>query len=320
MNDIGGYFELELSNGGNHYHDTPCKMKSGRSALHYIFTVVKPTLVYVPYYTCDSLLEPFKVANINYEFYGINENLEPVNDIDLKEGEYLVYVNYMDMKRDTVSWLSEKYRDKLIVDGTQAFFMKGNGVSWFFNSCRKFFGVPDGAYLYPPSGVDVQQPEVQNEAYITDHLLKRFNGHTNDGYKFFQENETLADCQLTGMSKLSEQLLSVADYGLVIEKRLEHFNYLHDRLKHYNHFRLSQFAGNVPMCYPLLPDKSIDKGLLHAQHIFVPAFWQDVIGRGADGFDFEKNLSKMLLPLPIDHRYSLADMEFIVSSVTKIIL
>jgi hypothetical protein len=40
------------------------------------FNTVKPSLVYVPFFTCDGLLEPFAKAGTRYEFYAINEQPE----------------------------------------------------------------------------------------------------------------------------------------------------------------------------------------------------------------------------------------------------
>lgn len=327
MKDIGGYFELELSKGSNRYHDTPHAMKSGRSSLHYILNHIKPSLVYIPYYTCDALLEPFKVANVLYRFYGINEQLEPATTIELKAGEYFLYVNYMDIKRDAVSRLSEQYKDKLIVDATQAFFMKGNGVSWFFNSCRKFFGVPDGSYLYAPTGQSLAHREIgqtqgsapTNEKYIVDHLIKRFNGHANEGYTDFLKNEELIDSSVSSISKLSEYLLSGVDYDMVIARRRENYAFLQEQFKTINRYNATIDNDSVPMCYPLLLDKKIEKSLLFDKHIFIPGFWKDVQARGIDGFEFEKNLANHLWPLPVDHRYSIQDMEMMVEALKNVI-
>src|SRR4029079_19175265 len=148
--------------------------------------------------------------------------------------------------------LSEKYKDRLIVDNTQAFYQKGNNRSWFFNTCRKFFGVPDGAYVYAPAGVSLPVATSRHENYRTDHLIKRFNGHPQEGYAAFQENEQLCDCEITGMSKLSEYLLSNIDYKKVAEKRHANYNYLDEIFGGINKLKISPEAEGVPMCYPLL--------------------------------------------------------------------
>lgn len=318
MKTIGGYFELELSKGSHNYHDTPYAMKSGRASLYHILSEVKPSLVHVPFYTCDTLLEPFAPVGGRYQFYAINDRLEPAEEIYLKDGEYILYVNYMGLKDETVAQLSAKYKDKLIVDCTQAFFMKGNGRSWFFNSCRKFFGVPDGSYIYPPAGITMPVVEDKNERYIYDHLVKRFNGHPSDGYDLFVKNESLAGDGVLAMSRLTEHLLSEVNYDEVARIRRGNFDFLQNRFRDINTFTCAT-ADGVPMCYPLLPDKIADRSVLYAQNIFIPAFWTDVLNRNIDGFEVEKKLSAHLLPVPIDHRYSIQDMEVLCNAIEGIL-
>jgi len=308
MKPIGGYFELEVSKGDHQYHKTPHALKSGRSSLQYILNHLKPDVVYIPYYTCDALLEPFEATHISYRFYEINAQLEPATLIDLQPGEYFLYVNYLDLKRDTVARLTERYKEQLIVDCTQAFFAKGNGVAWFFNSCRKYFGVPDGSYLYPPEGVRMRPIEMQNEEYLFDHLLKRFNGHPGEGYETFLKNEVLAGNDVSNISKLSEYLLSQIDYDNVAATRRNNYQLLHDHFKSVNLFNAALPADSVPMSYPLLLDKIFDKQPLFAESIFIPTFWKDTLYRIDNGFTTEKSLTEYLLPLPVDHRYNEEDM------------
>ncbi len=315
MTPIGGYFGLELSKGCHHYHDTQHILKSGRSSLEHILTCLKPAVVHIPFYTCDSLLEPFLVTNIRYQFYGINEHLEPLHEIELKENEYYLYINYSDLKGDTVKRLSELYRDKLIVDCTQAFFMKGNGISWYFNSSRKFFGVPDGSYLYCPDNKELPKVDEQNENYITDHLLERFNGHVNEGYITFQNNEVLAGLGIARMSKLSEYLLSGINYDAVISIRRSNYDYLHCRLKNINRFKTTTCTYEAPMYYPLLLDKIINRAHFTEKGIYIPTFWRDTQTRGVEGFEFEKEMPDKMLTLPVDHRYTIADMEYISDNI-----
>ncbi|MCW3122944.1 MAG: hypothetical protein JWQ38_2436 [Flavipsychrobacter sp.] len=318
MKDVGGYFELELQNGGNGYHNTPYALKSGRASLYHILAHTKPSLVYIPFYTCNALMEPFDALGIKYQFYAITELLEPVNMPDLEEGEYFVYVNYMGLKDKTMNMLSAHYKDKLIADCTQAFFTKGNGVSWFFNSCRKFFGVPDGSYLYCPQGVSLQLPGAQNEDYIIDHLMLRYNGHTRDGYPYFTANEEQVGRGIDRMSYLGECLLSRINYKEVMDTRVENYSYLHSLLRDTNLFNAAIDEGMIPMCYPYLPASVLDKASLGEQNIFIPSFWADVLQRNMEGFDIEKKFAAELCPLPVDHRYTTADMEFVYRSIAAL--
>jgi hypothetical protein len=318
MSAIGGYLELELQLGARSYHDSAYAFKSARSSLHYLLNKVRPSLVYLPFYTCNALLESFLSTETSYAFYEINEGLQPKSAPELKEGEYFLYPNYFDINRSFVAELTDKYEDRLIVDNAQAFFMKGNGRSWFFNSCRKFFGVPDGSYLYVPNTIDDFEAVERNETYNFDHLLKRFNGHVREGYKSFVENEKLCGGEIKGMSKLTEYLLSHIDYEEVSRKRRENFSYLHEIYKDINLIEVRLNDLEVPMVYPLLLEGELKRDLLYEKDLFIPKFWEDVLTRSPDGFQTERFLTKNMFPLPIDHRYDLKDMETMVSIIKSI--
>lgn len=310
--EIGGYFELELSRGNENSHCTPYRFNSGRSALAFILVHVKPTNVYVPFYTCNALLEPFIKHNIQYTFYSVDCNLEIEETLDLKPTELLLYINYYDVKRDYTKHLSNLYGNRFIGDCTQSYFFTGNSKSWFFNSCRKFFGVPDGSYLYVPDGYDLLSAYHQlciNKTYLTAHLVARFNGETQKGYPFFQENEVLNGNEMAKMSKLTIYLLSNINEAKVTNDRITNFEFVHKQLKSKNELKLPEQQTPVSSFYPYLPNQFIDKKLLWDKQIFAPNFWADCLVRpNHDDYPFEKRLSQYLIPIPIDHRYQPSDL------------
>jgi hypothetical protein len=309
MKPVGGYFELALSKGPYSYHEVPYTFKSGRSALHYILRVCKPTIVYVPFYTCNAMLQSFEAAGITCRMYAIDEKLDPVTLPELADDEYFLYINYFGLKNAAVTRLSTMYGDRLIVDCTQAFFTKGNGISWFFNSCRKFFGVPDGAYLYAPYNMQVEVIESRNEVYTVEHLIKRFNGHIQEGYVAFQENEKLCGPEIKRMSAISEMLLSQINYDEVIASRRANFDCLHRIFSNQNQFAIIAGEESVPMVYPLIPDYQVDRNMLYENGIYIPTFWAELKTGTEAGYETERGLAETLLPLPIDHRYNETDIQ-----------
>lgn len=86
MEAIGGYFELELRK-GEHYHQDALRLNTARNCFEYILLARKYTKVYIPYYTCEVMLQPLHKLHIAYEFYHINESLEPVEIIQLGKSE-----------------------------------------------------------------------------------------------------------------------------------------------------------------------------------------------------------------------------------------
>ncbi|MEI6057234.1 MAG: hypothetical protein WCR55_14400 [Lentisphaerota bacterium] len=118
---IGGYFELELRR-SKEYYQNAIRLNSGRNALEFILRLRRYSRVFIPYYSCDAILEPFKKLLLNYELYFIDKNLEPkFNYASIKPDEGFLYINYFGLKAKFIKYLS-KYCRNLIIDNSQAFF------------------------------------------------------------------------------------------------------------------------------------------------------------------------------------------------------
>ena len=153
MNSIGGYFEIELPQ-GKEYHQNAIRLNTGRNAFEYVLRVKKYKKVYLPYYTCDVMLEPINKLALQYEFYHIDENFSPVFDfIRIQPDEVFVYNNYFGICDMQVSRVKSKCKN-LIIDNSQSFFSQPLPSVDTFYSARKFFGISDGAYLYTDRYLD----------------------------------------------------------------------------------------------------------------------------------------------------------------------
>jgi hypothetical protein len=325
---IGGYLNLEIAckSKKEYFANTNyLKLKSGRASLNYIIKIKKPTKIYVPFYTCDSLLEPILINNVDYSFYNINSLLELEKLPSVSNTELIIYINYFDLKREYVHFLSGKYNERLIVDNTMAFFMKPNGKSYFFNSCRKFLGVPDGSYLFFPeldnSLIAENNKFSYNQNYILEHLILGLIEKQEDGYKFFRDNETLVNSQIEFMSIFTEKIISCIDLNAIKNIRKSNFKYLHKKLGKLN--RLSNLIDSVnesaPLYYPLTMDNIMGHEFFWENNIFMPKLWDDCLKRkgSTNKFDTEKEFVKKVLPLPIDQRYNIQDMAHQIDVIKK---
>jgi hypothetical protein len=313
MKVIGGYFELELAN-GNEYYPSLISLNTGRNALEYILRVKGYNLIYIPFYTCDVLLEPIKKTGVKFKYYSIDENLDPIIDFKLDSTECLLYTNYFGVKQETAIKLSKELNN-LILDNCQAFFSQPlNEVNTFY-SCRKFLGVPDGAYLQinSPQRLNVEK-DVSYER--CSHLLKRIDLGAEGGYfDFLENNRLLENNPIRSMSKLTQRLLSNISYHLCKQKRSENFHYLHQHLKKYNCLNLNEVGrDDAPMVYPLLIDHPNLKKTLIEKKIFVATYWPNVL-RSVKSNQFEYYLTQNLVPLSVDQRYSLQDLEIIIEFI-----
>ena len=65
MKAIGGYFELELQK-NEEYHKDALSLNTGRNALEYILKANAYKKIYIPYFTCDVLLQPILKLKLKY--------------------------------------------------------------------------------------------------------------------------------------------------------------------------------------------------------------------------------------------------------------
>ena len=95
MKAIGGYFELaDYEEGGVFPHQDGILLNTGRNALEYILcSIGEVKHIYLPYYTCEVVLEPINKLHIPYTFYHINQQFEIVDNIQPKKGEYIIANN-----------------------------------------------------------------------------------------------------------------------------------------------------------------------------------------------------------------------------------
>lgn len=313
MDAIGGYFSLELPI-HEEYHAGAIKLNTGRNALEYILRCRKYEKVYIPYYTCEVILEPFRKLDVAYEFYHINLQYEIVDDIQLQEDEALLYTNYYGLKQRYVEELVEQYSQQLIVDNTQAFYAKPiPGVDTFY-TCRKFFGVPDGAYLYCDRVLD----EDIEQDYSYDrmaHLLKRIDLSPEAGYADFRKADDGLDRQpIRRMSRLTERMMQSIDYEAVAQRRRANYQLLDAALGHNNNIKLPLEADAVPMVYTyMVPVKRLREKLIENK-IFVARYWPNVLEWTDRNYE-EEELATLLIPLPVDQRYGIDDMERIIDII-----
>ena len=306
MDSIGGYFGLELRQ-GEHFHKDSLCLNSARNCLEYILRVRNYTKIYIPYYTCEVILEPIKKLNLEFEFYHINESLEPQKDYFLNNDEAFLYTNYFGLKQDCVLRLAKLYKKQLIVDNAQAFYAKPlEGIDTFY-SPRKFFGIADGGYLYIDKKLDIELKQDYSYERMS-HLLKRIDVSAEFGYNDFKRNdESLINQPIRLMSKLTSEILSSIDYNLIRNKRIKNFLYLESKLKDQNLIYLPLINNDVPMVYPFLTNDITLKAKLIANKIFVATYWPNVKDWTKEK-DLEYKLTNNLLPLPIDQRYGIKEM------------
>lgn len=272
MNELGGYFELELQR-TNEYHQNAIRLNTGRNAFEYILKGKGYKKVYLPYYTCDVMLEPIEKLGVSYEFYSIDQSFSPVFDFQkIKEKDAFLYTNYFGLCDKHVEDISTKVRN-LIIDNAQSFYSHTLPEVDTFYSPRKFFGLPDGAYLYTNKRLQ-EELEVDVSYQRCEHLLGRIDINASSFYKSFVEaDNSLINQSIKQMSRLTQRLLSSIDYERTAKKRIENFKQLHQVLETKNKLEFNLADFGVPMIYPYLIDNGKElKQKLIKNKIYVASY------------------------------------------------
>lgn len=316
MEAIGGYFSLELPL-REEYHKDAIRLNTGRNCLEYILRVRQYKKVYVPYYTCEAVMEPINKLGVQYEYYHIDTHFEIRDRFTLKEGEALLYTNYYGLKQRYVEQLAEKMGSCLIIDNTQAFYAKPvAGIDTFY-TCRKFFGVPDGAYLY----CDKEFDEDIEQDYSYDrvaHLVKRIDLSAEGGFKDFRRVDDGLDNQpIRKISKLTQRMMQGIDYKTVAQQRRANYQMLHEALGKENDLELPLENDAIPMVYPYLTSVEGLREKLIENKIFVARYWPNVL-EWTSKDDMEYLLTHQMQPLPIDQRYGEEQMEYIIHKIQEL--
>lgn len=315
MKAIGGYFELELPK-GEHYHKNAIRLNTARNCFEYVLRARGYAKVYIPYYTCEKMLEPIQKLGLDYEFYHINEQLEPQSLPRLTEKEAFLYTNYFGLKQGCVRHLALELGSRLIVDNAQAFYAEPlNGIDTFY-SARKFFGLSDGAYLYTDN--TLQQEFEQDYSFNRmSHLLKRVDLGAEAGYQDFRVNDdALIGQDIKIMSKLSDSILAGIDYESAKRTRRNNYMYLDKGLGSSNHIHFELDETAAPMVYPYLTNIEDLKMRLISEKVFVATYWPNVFN-WCDEEKLEYQMAKSICYLPIDQRYSSGDILQIIQTIKK---
>lgn len=313
---MGGYMGLQLPE-GKPYYTNLIKLNTARNSLEYILVTRGYTTIYLPYFTCEVLLEPIRRLKLDYHFYKIDADMDPIIDFEVDDQSCMLYTNYFGVKTATVRQLSQTQKN-LIIDNAQAFYAQPiPGIDTFY-SCRKFFGVPDGAYLYTTSQ---ERLTLQRDTSVdrVSHLIKAVDLNIEAGYAdYVQNNDVLIDNEIREMSQFTQKVLEGIDYDHCATMRKQNFWFLHEQLGHLNAFKMPFDSDDTPMVYPLLVQQPDLKAKLIARKIFIPTYWPNVYQWTLpDALEYQ--LTQNIVSLPIDQRYSIDDMKYMADVVKSLL-
>lgn len=306
MREIGGYIELDTYT-GSMLHEDAVKLNCGRNALAYLLEAKKIKKLWMPKLMCDSCDLVLARHGVEVRYYSIGMDFKP--HVGHREVDWLYVVNFYGQ-------LSNEYLASLgknvIVDNAQAYFQPPiPGVDTLY-TCRKFFGVTDGAILYTNQKIEIPQ---RDESFERMHfILGRYERSAGEFYREYVDNNHFFQKEpVKKMSKLTENLLHGLDYDAIQKRRTDNFAFLHERLANRNLLKLIVPEG--AFMYPYYVENGSElRKKLQAEKIFIPTLWPAVLNR-CNQNELEYQMAKNILPIPVDQRYGIEDMKYLVKKL-----
>ena len=322
MVEIGSFIELDFPKGKELYNGKTniARLNTGRAAIWHSFRLTGASAIWVPYYQCECVREFLLSKNCVVKYYYQDDSFNPIN-LTPNPDEAVLLVNYFGiMSFNKMTDLASRYNN-VIIDNCQAFFSPPIPSVFNVYSARKFFGVPDGAYVLGPCAERFQEEYSQGYSSDTaDFLLTRIEyGCEGKAYKSRILNEERLDKEdIKNMSLLTHKILDGVDYDNNQEKRKENFKLACTLFNEINQLDISQYFDDavVPMVYPLvIEDESILKRLIAAKHF--QGRWWKYITESLPNTTFENWMSRYMIPITIDQRYGASEIRFIHSVITS---
>ena len=317
--EYGGFLPIELNLSNRNckgYYDkyNLLSFNTVKAAISLIKDDIKSESIFVPYYLCPNVIAELKKNFNDIHFYKINKDLLPV--LENLDGKEIYIVNYFGvMDKKIKKFINKNKKSTFIIDNAHSFYFKPVIRENVYNlySCKKFFGVADGGYLI--SKKIIKSPYQQSYSNsISNYLVKSLEEGTNSCYSEKKEIDDFLNNNYAGMSVFSKELLSRINYKKIKKIRHKNFKLFYKAFNSINHIKCEK--KSIPYLYPLNAGKNI-KNELVKQKIYVPTLWN--MNENEDKIQFETFLKNNTIFLPLDQRYDVNDIEYIIAVIKELL-
>lgn len=315
--EIGGYLGLE-DFGGAPYHEGAVALDSARSCLAYLVELRGIRCMALPDLMCSAVPQACDRAGCAHRTYRIGMDFLPVYDFELAEDEWLYLADYYGtLSAEAVARALDFAGGRVVVDEVQGFFRKPWAGADTIYTCRKFFGVPDGAYLATRDGAELacELPACCSAVRMAHVLGRAEDGGSAHYAEYSAAEDGIGQNGPEAMSEVTRRLMSGVDYGRVKVARERNFAVLAGLLGPRN--LLDPGTPEGPYMYPFLVKGAGDaRRRLALRGIYVPTLWPNVLSECPEGTT-ARRYAEGVLPLPIDQRYSVDDMRALTGAVLE---
>ena len=302
--------------------------------------------VLIPAYTCQTVITPFQEAGGICHFYGIRRDLrintEHLEELVQRVEPALVVVHpYFGMCLDArevatlerISLLGVR----IVMDCTQCIFSARElpFVDFFVGSYRKWYPIPDGAFLYPARpGDQPGEPCGENDAFVSAqadamYLRGRYfeNGDSRIkaiSIRLSKLADNISERRIVPhrMSTFSTRLRQAQDNEMVQRQRWANYTFLYENLRQERGYRfvLEQFSEvtSAPLYFVIYVNDRVSLQKRLVEHrIYAPVLWPVEDDKVLIDEDV-RYIYDHLLAIPCDQRYDASDMRRVVDAIDNL--
>lgn len=298
--------------------------------------------IYIPAYSCESMVKPFKDCGWKVSLYELNEDLtisnsfvENVENSEEKNFAILT-MNYFGVAgtRVQVDAIKSKRTDIIIIeDFTHCLFtledIYSDKVDYYVGSIRKSLGVADGAVVLTNSHLNEVNEDELESSFVTKRLLalKEKDAYTVEKKEAQKEDfrqvlgeaereidENIAIEKMSDVSKkvLDNQAIN-SEWGGVRYKRNTNLKHLYEIIKDVEGIRFpfkeGTSLGNAYFMLPVLVDNRDEvQRALAEQGLYCQLLWP-LSEETRNAFKVAAMMEREMLAIPIDQRYDYDDIE-----------
>jgi hypothetical protein len=288
---------------------------SGRAAFAYLIgELVRPRVVYLPAFTCWSLVSTMqrRFAGVELRFYPVRRDLACSYPAYLDQGEALVFIHFFGYENQEPLPAGPGV---LIEDVSHAYLSNVPPRGAFiFGSLRKIVKVGDGGFL----------DGFHNPVYEPDRKLDTWLRYEAEDWTDMREAENMLDrsWSICDMSSQSLAIVLGIDRDQVRRRRQENERFLRDNLAAGRPIRPYR-ANECPLLHQRLFDDTEERDALRAhlaaEGIFTSIHWptHPLVRQNENAREDPLWLESHSLAIPVASEYGLDDMERIAESVFR---
>lgn len=288
---------------------------SGRAAFAYLLRhVVRPRRVYLPSFTCWSLVSTMiqRFPDIELTFYPVDRDLCCLYPEVVADDEMLVFIHFFGHENRAELPPCE---GTLLEDWSHSYMSQiAPRGDYVFGSYRKVLKVADGGFINT----------FFNPVYEPSHKLDNWLRLEAMDWRDVREAENMIDRQWT-MSDISSQSLAVllaADEAVIRLQRQANERYLTENLS-VGRPLLSFWEGECPLIHNRImasqEERDALRSFLAGKGVFTSIHWptHEAVKSSGVGADDALWIEEHNISIPVSNDYNLNDMEYICRAVEE---